>query len=174
MRHTFAFKLILNIALSLVLGGCQSTSPKSTAPYKVATVDDVEIVWAAGMRGLKPRLGLAGSCPTPEYYAHEIPNDLGVGFGICFIPRIKGAHGNFGIRYTVTLPGEGAINPATNERVKQVSALTNCFNGLPCFGGYIPDQYDFLPGEWLFEFYRLDRKIIEFRFVVKAHTKENI
>ena len=120
MNHFSAYKFLIIIWSLSVLSACKSTAPVSTAPvssapYKVAVSDDIEIVWVAGMRGLQPELGLAGSCPTPEFFAHEIPNDLGVGFGVCFIPKIKGVHASLGILYTITLPGEGAINPETKD-----------------------------------------------------------
>lgn len=158
----------------LLLNAYQSNIPKSTAPNKIAATKDVEIVWAAGLRGLQANLGLAGSCPTPEFYAHEIPNEVGVGFGICFIPKIKSSHATLGILYKITLPGDGVIDPITKEHVRQVGGLTQCFNGRPCFGGYVPSQYEFLPGEWLFEFYQIDRKIIEFKFVIKSSEQSSI
>ena len=146
---------------------CTSTPNKVQTPFKATSSKDVEIVWAAGMHGLDRDLGLAGSCPIPEYLPHEIPSNLGVGFGVCFVPKIIGAHKTLGVLYTITLPGEGTINPNTNEKVKQVKAMTRCFNGQQCFGGYLPSQYELLPGEWLIEFNIIGRKIIEHSFIIQ-------
>jgi hypothetical protein len=171
MRNIGVIKLSVRIMCLFLVSACQSGNRGTSTSNKVGVSDDVKIVWVGGLRGLNPNLGLAGSCPQPEIYPDEIPNESGVGFGICFVPMI-GGHATQGIRYEITLPGEGVINPITKERVTKVGGLTNCFNGQPCFGGYIPSQYEFIPGEWLFQFYKIDRKIIEYRFVVKESSKK--
>jgi len=167
-----AYNLLFAIWSLLALSACVSSPEESTTPFISISSEDVDIEWAGGMHGLKSNLGVAGSCPTPEFLPHEIPNELGVGFGVCFIPRIKGAHATLGILYTITLPGDGVINPETNERIKQVNGYASCFNGRRCFGGYIPEKNDFSPGEWIFEFYRINRKIIKHSFVVQTPIKQ--
>lgn len=159
--------LLLTFLSLFIFAACASTNQKPKPPFKMAVSKDIEIEWAAGIKNLKPNLGVSGSCPTPDFMPHQIPNESGIGLGVCFIPKVNTAHATLGILYTITLPGDGVINPETKERIKQVRAYTNCYNERRCFGGYIPAQYERISGEWLIEFYLNDRKIIEHSFVMQ-------
>lgn len=157
------------MALAICLA--QFVSSCTTAPERklhLAVLAPSELVTAGGSKDLRGNLGLAGSCPPLQYPPNAIPNEEGVGFGACFIPRIKRFHATLYIRYTATFFRKGILGSEAGERM--LDAGTSCFNGQPCFGGFTPAKNHFPEGVWLLEFFDRNEKILELEFVVQSAT----
>jgi len=156
--------------------GALSMALVLSSPGAVSQVTKVDVLWSGlfrhfttppvpGEPDIKLPHGYIG--PRPVRQTDRVPGRVGALFGVLFVPRGQGP--SFVVMRKVNhFPEPGMPEAKTATRMLTSEYKFDCLLNSPCFAGYrFDNENEIVPGQWRFEVFSGDTKLLETEFVVE-------
>ncbi len=126
---------------------------------------------AAGFRSMAPAADAVKGVRFTRF-TNEIPGELGTGFGFQYVINSSPRGGRLSVTNIIRFPGEGLKQPGgraytVSEEDREIRI------GERDFYGYAFDEaWEIIPGDWVFEVWHDDARLIRKTFTVVEPGKE--